>query len=466
LNAVGDVVAIGAIGNDGAGTDAGHARIYQWNTTAWNQLGDDIDGEIAGDNSGYSVSLNAVGDVVAVGARLNDNNGNSNTGHARVYHWNSTAWNQLGDDIDGELANDWLGQSVSLNNDGDVIAVGVPGYDGPSSNSGAVRVYVLAADEPSISPTSNPSVYPSDGPSVLPSDEPSVMPSDEPSTTPSVEPSVMPSNNPSMLPPLVITSSGGDPHFIGFNQKLVTFQGECTLILLDSPSATARGEDVTVHIRTTRKLDFSYISGVAMKIADDVVEIKPDGTLFLNKHLISDDITRMSGLPFVCKKEMKGKMKMIVSYSFDLGHGRMIDIRANKRSNMMFISTKGHFSEATQGMLGSPGHDELVSRDGRNLSEIDVNAYGESWQVKNDDMKLFMEPIGPQYPQRCLYEDAPGATSQLHVRRRLMEKKVIELEEAKAACSNVSSTVKRELCIQDTIAMGDLEVKDDPFYLE
>ena len=34
------------------------------------------------------------------------------------------------------------------------------------------------------------------------------------------------------------TNSGGDPHFIGFNQKLVTYQGECTLILLDSPGAT------------------------------------------------------------------------------------------------------------------------------------------------------------------------------------------------------------------------------------
>mmetsp|Transcript_12877 Transcript_12877/g.24181 ORF Transcript_12877/g.24181 Transcript_12877/m.24181 type:complete len:474 (+) Transcript_12877:173-1594(+) len=266
------------------------------------------------------------------------------------------------------------------------------------------------------------------------------------------------------LPPT--TSSGGDPHFIGFKQKLVTFQGECTLILLDSPAATAIGDDVTVHVRTTRKFDFSYISGVAMKVGDDVIEIKPDATLFLNGNLISED-SSMSGFPIALKKAATGTAKFILSYSFDLGHGRVIDIRANMKRNMMFVSTKGHFPEATQGMLGSPGHDALVSRDGKNLSEIDVNTYGESWQVKDVDPKLFMDPLGPQYPQRCLYEDAPGAaTSQLRGRRRLMKKRVIELEDAKAVCSHVSSDIKRELCIQDTIAMGDLEIKDDPFYLE
>ena len=29
---------VGAYGNDGAGGTAGHARIYEWNGTNWNQL--------------------------------------------------------------------------------------------------------------------------------------------------------------------------------------------------------------------------------------------------------------------------------------------------------------------------------------------------------------------------------------------------------------------------------------------
>ena len=39
------------------------------------QLGMDIDGEAAGDESGFSVSLSADGSRVAIGARLNDGNG-------------------------------------------------------------------------------------------------------------------------------------------------------------------------------------------------------------------------------------------------------------------------------------------------------------------------------------------------------------------------------------------------------
>ena len=42
----------------------------------------DIDGEVAGDGSGYSISMNAIGDRVAIGAPRNDGNGSS-AGHVR-----------------------------------------------------------------------------------------------------------------------------------------------------------------------------------------------------------------------------------------------------------------------------------------------------------------------------------------------------------------------------------------------
>ena len=49
----------------------------------WVQLGSDIDGEAAGDNSGRSVALSSDGTIVAVGADKNDGNGNK-SGHVRV----------------------------------------------------------------------------------------------------------------------------------------------------------------------------------------------------------------------------------------------------------------------------------------------------------------------------------------------------------------------------------------------
>ena len=38
----------------------------------WKQIGQDIDGEASGDQSGYSVSLSADGTMVAIGAIQND----------------------------------------------------------------------------------------------------------------------------------------------------------------------------------------------------------------------------------------------------------------------------------------------------------------------------------------------------------------------------------------------------------
>ena len=46
----------------------------------------DIDGEAAGDKSGYSVSLSSDGNIVAIGANSNDGNGTS-SGHVRIYQF-------------------------------------------------------------------------------------------------------------------------------------------------------------------------------------------------------------------------------------------------------------------------------------------------------------------------------------------------------------------------------------------
>jgi hypothetical protein len=79
-------VAIGAPFNDGTGSDAGHVRVYDWNsgTSVWTYQGQDIDGEAAGDESGWSVSMSSDGTRVAIGAYSNDANG-SYSGHTRVY---------------------------------------------------------------------------------------------------------------------------------------------------------------------------------------------------------------------------------------------------------------------------------------------------------------------------------------------------------------------------------------------
>jgi hypothetical protein len=135
-------------------------RVYAWNGSAWTQLGDDIDGEAVGDRSGYSVALSSDGQTLAVGAYLNDGNG-ADAGHVRVYDWDGSAWSQLGADIDGEAAGDYSGRSVALSSDGQTLAVGAPYNDGNGADAGHVRVYDLKTFAPEISGSPNLAAVPS-----------------------------------------------------------------------------------------------------------------------------------------------------------------------------------------------------------------------------------------------------------------------------------------------------------------
>ena len=145
MSADGSRIAVGAPSNDGNGTDAGHVRVHTWNGSAWIRTGGDIDGEAGTDLSGFSVAMSADGDHIVIGASGNDGNGSA-AGHVRVYTWNGTTWNQTGSDIDGETAGSNLGWSVAMSADGTRLAAGAPSNDGndlTDSNRGHVRAYAL-----------------------------------------------------------------------------------------------------------------------------------------------------------------------------------------------------------------------------------------------------------------------------------------------------------------------------------
>ena len=108
---------------------------------AQKQVGPDIDGEAAGDLSGYAVSLSADSSRVAVGAALNDGTG-LNAGHLCVYQWSGTTWTQFGVDIDGEAGGDQSG-IVSMSADGNLLASGAIYNDGNGIDSGHVRVFAF-----------------------------------------------------------------------------------------------------------------------------------------------------------------------------------------------------------------------------------------------------------------------------------------------------------------------------------
>jgi len=145
----GTVLAIGADLhdkiNDDKDDDSGNVRVYKINgNDVYKQFGQDIDGENAKDSSGVSVSLSKNGRLVAIGAHLNDENGNQ-AGHVRVYKYiKKGGWSQIGGDIDGKSACSQSGLSVSISDK--TIAIGAPGSScsvNDFDSAGYVRVMKL-----------------------------------------------------------------------------------------------------------------------------------------------------------------------------------------------------------------------------------------------------------------------------------------------------------------------------------
>jgi hypothetical protein len=146
LSSDGTIVAIGAIYNDVNRLDSGHVRIYNFVNNSWQQLGADIYGEAATDSSGYPVSLSSDGSIVAIGAIYNDENG-LDSGHVRIYSYVNNSWQQLGADIDGEAAGDYSGFSVSLSGDGANLIIGaITNIGNGSASAGHARVFKLVAE--------------------------------------------------------------------------------------------------------------------------------------------------------------------------------------------------------------------------------------------------------------------------------------------------------------------------------
>lgn len=142
LSSDGSIAAIGAPFNEGNGSAAGHIRVFENISGTWSQIGSDIDAASFGDQTGQSVSLSSDGSIVAFGEPINEENG-SISGQVRVFENVSGIWTQVGGDINGDSFNYQTGGSVDLSSDGSILAVGSRGATVPGVGffAGSARVY-------------------------------------------------------------------------------------------------------------------------------------------------------------------------------------------------------------------------------------------------------------------------------------------------------------------------------------
>ena len=126
----GRALAVGASRFCISGEISGQIRVYNYDDSSWDQIGPDIEGTTAGDCLGGSVSISQDGSIVAVGSTHNSLWADDKE-HVRVYRYadsydNPDSWGQIGSDIDGKLPKDSFGISVSLSQYGNIVAIGAP----------------------------------------------------------------------------------------------------------------------------------------------------------------------------------------------------------------------------------------------------------------------------------------------------------------------------------------------------
>jgi len=140
----GDIIAVGAYGEDGSGTEIGAVYVFyrdQGGTDAWGMVKKVTasDGE---DDDMFGGTLALRGDTLVVGVPYEDGAG-TDRGAAYVYYRN-----QGGDDNWGELVkltatdpvdDDEFGYEVGLG--GDTLIVGVPGREGAGTDRGSACLY-------------------------------------------------------------------------------------------------------------------------------------------------------------------------------------------------------------------------------------------------------------------------------------------------------------------------------------
>ena len=101
----------------------------------WEQLVQDLTGHLhVNANFGDSVALSADGAIFAVGIQ-NNRDVASRSGSVGIFWYNDAdeEWQQIGQSLDGDAANDELGVSVALSSDGRIVAAGARRAIGSSS---------------------------------------------------------------------------------------------------------------------------------------------------------------------------------------------------------------------------------------------------------------------------------------------------------------------------------------------
>lgn len=137
LSGDGNFLIASSTANDNAGNDAGLVRVFQLVNDTWMQVGDDLTGS-PGSQFGTWVSITDDGSIIATGFNQ----------QVTVYQFINGEWILRGNPI-FNLSPTFTayGRTIELTNDGSHIAIGATENDEAGTNAGQVRVFEFINDD-------------------------------------------------------------------------------------------------------------------------------------------------------------------------------------------------------------------------------------------------------------------------------------------------------------------------------
>jgi hypothetical protein len=254
-----------------------------------------------------------------------------------------------------------------------------------------------------------------------------------------------------VVPIIPVTSaptggSGGAPHFKTWSGGKYDFHGVCDLVLLQNVNFDS-GLGLHVHIRTKQTRMWSYIDTAAVRIGNDILEVKGgvdenDFWVNMERGVSTEDIT-LSGFEVNFEQTSKKSRRFVV----DLGNGDKIELKT--WNSFVSLNIQGATADrfiGSQGLMGTYPKGLKISRDFSTVFD-DVDAFGQEWQVDSTSPMLFHNVDGPQYPNVCAI---PSTTDM----RRRLDESLVSKADAEVACSRVDPD-NFDLCVFDVLATND-----------
>jgi len=244
----------------------------------------------------------------------------------------------------------------------------------------------------------------------------------------------------------------GDPHFSTWGGDHYDFHGICDLVLLHAPQFRSN-TGMDIHIRTTKTRQWSFVSAVAVRIGEDILEVRGGANMnYWTNGVKGAEITDSAAFPKSIFGYTSSFSKLDATQKelrVDLGEGSQLVITT--WNAYVKVGVEGSNSKdfgTSVGLMGSYPHGERVGRDGVSIKETPVE-FGQEWQVLPSENVLFHTKEGPQAPTKC---EIPSAEE---LRRRLGEIS-ISVEDAELACSRVNPE-DFDLCVFDVMATNNKE---------